>query len=131
MNKIYLYQIARFLMVGVTAAAVHFSVVVLLVQLFHYAPLIANVGGFVVSFQVSYWGHRLWTFHATDVLHREAYPKLVMVQVVNFSMNEYLFYFFMSQHLPYQLALLIVLAILPAFTFMMHKYWVFQSHVSR
>lgn len=127
MNKPQLYQIARFLTVGCTAAAVHFGVVVLLVQLFNYAPLIANVGGFVVSFQASYWGHRLWTFHASDVLHRDAYPRLVMVQVFNFSMNEYLFYFFMSQHLPYQLALLIVLSILPAFTFIMNKYWVFQG----
>lgn len=127
MNRLQLQQITRFLTVGVSAAAVHFTVVVLLVQLLNYAPLIANVGGFVVSFQVSYWGHRLWTFSATEVLHREAYPKLVMVQIVNFSMNEYLFYFFLSHDLPYPLALLIVLSILPAFTFVMNKFWVFQS----
>ncbi|HTM64465.1 MAG TPA: GtrA family protein [Gammaproteobacteria bacterium] len=127
MNKLQLLQVARFLTVGVGAATVHFTIVVLLVQLLNYAPLIANVGGFVVSFQVSYWGHRLWTFSETDVSHREAYPKLVMVQVLNFCMNEYLFYFFLSYNLPYPLALLIVLSILPAFTFVMNKFWVFQS----
>lgn len=127
MSKSQLEQIMRFLLVGVIAAAVHFSMVVLLVQSYHYLPLIANVGGFVVSFQVSYWGHRTWTFSGTEVLHREAYPRLVAVQVVNFAMNESLYYFFLSMNLPYQVALLIVLAILPAFTFISSKFWVFQK----
>lgn len=126
MNNTYIMQIARFITVGLTAACVHFSVVVMLVQLFHYAPLAANVGGFIVSFQVSYWGHRIWTFNATEVLHREAYPRLVMVQLLSFSLNESLYYYFLSQHLPYQLALLIVLTILPVFTFLTSKFWVFQ-----
>jgi len=127
MNKEQVTQIAKFLTIGSFAAVVHFSVVVLLVQLFHYVPLIANVAGFVVSFQLSYWGHRLWTFSDTMVSHREAYPKLVVVQVVNFSVNESLYFLFLSLGLPYQLALLIVLAILPVFTFITSKFWVFQS----
>lgn len=126
MSRDQLEQIARFLIVGVIAAAVHFSMVVLLVQSYDYLPLIANVGGFMVSFQVSYWGHRMWTFSGTEVLHREAYPRLVAVQVVNFALNESLYYFFLSMNLPYTLALLIVLAILPTFTFISSKFWVFQ-----
>jgi putative flippase GtrA len=126
MNRDSVLQIARFLTVGVAAAAVHFSVVVLLVQFFHYEPLIANVGGFLVSFQLSYWGHRLWTFSETEVLHRDAYPRLVAVQLFNFSINEALYYYFLSLHLPYALALFIVLAILPVFTYMTNKFWVFQ-----
>lgn len=127
MNKTQLAQIAKFLTIGSLAAVVHFSVVVLLVQTFDYAPLIANVAGFVVSFQLSYWGHRLWTFSDTHVSHREAYPRLVAVQVLNFSINEALYYLFLSLGLPYPLALLIVLAILPVFTFITSKFWVFQS----
>ncbi len=127
MNKPQLLQIMRFFSVGVLAAAVHFSVVVLLVQKFAYAPLIANIGGFLVSFQVSYFGHRLWTFSDTIIDHREAYLKLVMVQVLNFALNESLYYFLLGLHLPYQVALLIVIAIMPAFTFVTSKWWVFQS----
>lgn len=127
MNKSHLLQLARFILVGGSAAVVHFSVVVMLVHFFDYAPLIANVGGFMVSFQVSYWGHRVWTFADTVTLHREAYPKLVVVQLVNFGLNESLYYFLLSLHLPYQWALLIVLAILPAFTFVSSKFWVFQG----
>lgn len=127
MNKSQVMQIAKFLTIGTLAAAVHFSVVVLLVQIVDYVPLIANVGGFMVSVQFSYWGHRLWTFSDTVVSHREAYPRLIMIQIINFGLNESLFFLFLSLHLPYQLALLIVLAILPAFTFITSKFWVFQS----
>lgn len=120
-------QIIRFIIVGTTAAAVHFSIVVYLVQLFHYAPLIANIAAFIVAFQVSYWGHRMWTFSETEVMHREAYPKLIILQVSVLCMNEGLYYLFLSLHIPYQLALLMVLAIMPFFTFVTSKFWVFQN----
>jgi putative flippase GtrA len=126
MNKHGLYQIMRFGIVGVAAAIVHFSMVVLLVQEFAYAPLLANVAGFLIAVQVSYFGHRHWTFSETSVLHREAYPKLIAVQVMNFSLNEMFYYVLLSLHLPYQLALLLVIAIMPIFTYLSSRWWVFQ-----
>jgi len=119
-------QIMRFGIVGLTAATIHFSIVVMLVQFAGLQPLVANVFGFLISFQVGYWGHRTWTFNGTSVLHREALPRLLTVQVVAFTANETLFYTFLQMHLPYQVALLIVLTILPIFTFLMSKLWVFK-----
>lgn len=119
-------QLCRFGVVGVLAAIVHFSIVVLLVQNADLAPLIANIFGFIIAFQVSYWGHRLWTFNGTITLHRVAIAKLFFVQVVNFVLNESLFYLFLIVGLPYPIALLIVLAILPVFTFALSKLWVFR-----
>lgn len=120
------HQLFRFGIVGLTAAALHFSVVVMLVQLLSLQPLVANVFAFLVSFQLSYWGHRCITFSGTAVLHREAYPKLVMLQILNFCANESLFYFFLQMHMPYPIALLIVLATLPIFTFICSKWWIFK-----
>ena len=119
-------QLFRFGLVGVTAAAIHFSIVVSLVQTFAYAPLVANVFAFLVSFQVGYFGHRRFTFNGTTALHSVAFPKLLTLQIFNFVANESLFYFLLSLHLPYQLALLIVLATLPLFTFVVSKFWVFN-----
>ncbi len=127
MNKAQILQIMRFGLIGVTAAVVHFNTVVMLVQEFQYAPLIANVAGFLIAFQVSYWGHRNWTFSDTAMSHSDAYPRLMLVQITNFAINEYLYYIFLSLHLPYQLALIIVIAIMPIFTFITSKWWVFQS----
>lgn len=120
-----LLQIFRFGIVGLTAAAVHFTVVVMLVQHGLFIPLIANIFGFLCSFQFSYWGHRLWTFSDTAVMHRNAISKLLIIQIINFSANESLFYLFLTLNLPYPLALFIVLTILPIFTFLTSKLWVF------
>jgi putative flippase GtrA len=120
-------QLFRFGTVGLTAAAVHFYLVVSIVQTWGMAPLVANLFAFIVSFQVSYWGHRLWTFEGAEVQHRDALPKLILVQGLNFTANESLFYIFLALRLPYPVALLITLTILPIFTFVSSKFWVFRK----
>jgi len=120
-------RIARFGVVGLSAAAVHFCIVVLLVQQLQYAPLVANVFAFFLSFQVSYFGHRFWTFRETTALHRDAMPRLLLVQLINLAANEALFYLLLLLHLPYQFALILVLAILPFFTFFANRFWVFRA----
>lgn len=126
MNKLFSFpQLCRFGTVGLIATTVHFTLVVCIVQLFLLPPLIANIFGFAISFQVSYWGHRLWTFSDTAASHKVALPKLLFVQMLNFAANETLFYIFLMLSLPYPIALLIVLSILPLFTFVASKLWVF------
>jgi putative flippase GtrA len=127
-HKAMMLQIMRFGTVGLTAATIHFTIVVSLVQLAGMRPLIANVFAFLVSFQVSYWGHRKWTFSDTVELHRVAFSKLLLVQLINFVLNEFLFYVFLSLHIPYPIALLMVFAALPVFTFISNKWWVFKSY---
>lgn len=122
----WLPQLVRFGLVGVTAAAIHFAIVVLLVQKAGLAPLVANIFGFLISFQASYWGHRCWTFQGTMIVHTIAFPKLLLVQVLNLAANEALFYVFLACDLPYPVALLIVLTILPLYTFVISKVWVFN-----
>ena len=119
-------QVARFGIVGLSAAAIHFSTVMMLVQYFAMQPLVANILGFCVAFQMSYWGHRLWTFNAGSIQHSDALPRLIAVQIGNLVANEALFYTFLRMHIPYQLALLIVLTTLPIFTFLLNKFWVFR-----
>src|SRR5690349_6327456 len=114
-------QLMRFGVVGGLAAMVHLSVVVMIVQTMQIAPLVANVMGFLIGFQVSYYGHRYFTFADSDSLHRVAIPKLFLLQVMNFIINEYLFFVFLSWQLPYPIALFLVLAIMPLITFFISK----------
>jgi putative flippase GtrA len=117
----------RFGVVGVCASAVHFGIVISLVEMMAYPPLVANVLAFLLSFQVSYWGHRSWTFSGTTALHRVALPKLFLIGSVGLLANEGLFFLFLSVlHLPYQLALFFVLTILPIINFTLGKLWVFR-----
>jgi putative flippase GtrA len=120
-------QLTRFGLVGITAALVHFTVVVVLVELHWLKPLIANVAAFCVAFQVSYWGHRSWTFSGTQQKHAVAFPRLLLVSSLAFLANESMFYILMSQFkLPYILALVIVLSVLPLAVFTVNKLWVFE-----
>jgi len=121
------YQIIRFGIVGTTAAAVHFGIVVSLVEIGLMQPLAANVIAFMMGFQVSYWGHRHWTFSGTKVYHRVAMMRLFVIAVSNFMVNQTLFFiFFKLVGMPYMLALVLVLAILPVVTFTLGKLWVFR-----
>jgi putative flippase GtrA len=121
------WQLARFGIVGLSAAVVHFSVVVLLVESHHMQPLIANIIGFCTAFQISYWGHRQWTFNGTTQKHTIAFPRLLLVSVLAFIANEGMFYLLMEQFaLPYPVALILVLSILPLVVFVVNKLWVFE-----
>lgn len=120
-------ELTRFGLVGGTAAVVHFTTVLMLVEHLGIPPLISNIVGFLIAFQVSYWGHRLFTFKGTRSTHREALPKLLTIQTINFAANESLFYFLLSLHFAYPFALLVVLTILPLFTYFTSKHWIFQK----
>lgn len=132
-NKLPLFfQLTRFGIVGLTGAAIQFSIVVLFVQNKICVPLTANIFGFMIAFIATYWGHSLWTFKnqrgagGVAVLHHVAITKLFVVQIVNFVCNESLFYVFLLFKLHYQIALLIVLTVMPIFTFIASKFWVFK-----
>lgn len=120
-------RLLKFGIVGTLAALLHLSTVMFLVSQYQLLPLSANIFGFLLGFQVSYWGHRSWTFHETTVEHQVALPRLFLLQVGNFAANEILFYILLSFHLPYPLALLIVLMILPALTFTISRFWIFKT----
>src|SRR5687768_8185455 len=127
MNKFLFFQLLRFGLVGILAAFVHFSIVIWLVESGFLKPLVANIAAFLVAFQVSYSGHRYWTFRGTETQHKLAFPRLLILQITNLIANEGLFYIFLSFfHLPYPIALVLVLAILPLATFTISKFWVFR-----
>lgn len=122
-----LLQLMRFGIVGISAACLHFTGVVILVESGLLTPLLANVIAYGFAFPVSYFGHRYWTFHTTTALHSVAMPRLLLISTTNFFANEGLFYIFMSVfNLSYPIALLIVLTILPIATFFLSKFWVFR-----
>jgi putative flippase GtrA len=125
-NKLFL-QVMRFCTIGTLAASVNFGIVLALVESNLLSPLTANIIAFFFAFQISYFGHRLWTFNQTQTQHQIAAPRLLLVAGTAFIANEGLFYLLLSNfHLPYPIALLLVLTILPVATFTASKFWVFR-----
>ena len=91
-------------------------------------PLLANVGAFITAFQVSYWGHRGWTFRAGDQRHGRTLPRFVLVSGGSFLLNEALYYILLRYtSLDYRLSLLIVLVIVAALTYILSRQWAFRT----
>ncbi len=121
-------QPIRFVMVGGTAAAVHFSVVLILVELFFSHPLIANLIAFCIAFFVSFSGQRLFTFSNTNKSIKQSLLPYLLISVTSFICNEILLsigiYIF---KIPYQIALIIVLILVAVGTYFSSKHWAFAK----
>jgi putative flippase GtrA len=124
-------QLARFGVVGVAAMAVHWLIVAGIVPL-GMAPLIANVIGFAVAFNVSYFGHRNWTFSASDgpaaAGHAITFTRFLSVAGASFILNELMYSLLLRYTaLDYRAALLLVLIAVAALTFVLSRYWAFRQ----
>ena len=127
MSPLLKHELSRFIVVGTLAAATHFMVVLVLVR-FGWAPLLANVIAFVIAFQVSYFGHRGWTFQSQQTQHRRAWPRFLAVASCGFTLNESLYYLLLRYSLlPYWLALAIVLILVAGLTFLSSRAWAFRQ----
>lgn len=121
-------QISRFGIIGAIAAAVHFISVVAVVQYFNISPLIANIIAFLIAFNVSYFGHRYWTFDSGVNESQAMMRKFFIVAVFSFGLNQFLFYVLLKfAHIYYPLALFVVLMAVPPLTFVLSKTWAFKN----
>jgi len=122
-------QLFLFGLVGVGAMLVHMAVVWQLVESMAFAPLRANVVGFLVAFGVSYLGHGRLTFrgHGTEV--GASLPRFFLVASLGFAVNQgayalLLAYFGPQRYLP---LLAMVLVGVAALTFVLSRFWAFSS----
>lgn len=116
-------QLARFGAVGIAAMAVHWVAVTLLVPL-GVEPLFANIIAFAIAFNVSYVGHRNWTF-ADKTPHAATFRRFLGVALLSFALNEVLYYLLLRQGVEYRIALFVVLVAVAALTFVLSRYWAF------
>lgn len=118
-------QMARYGLVGVLATLVHFSVVVMLVELLHMDPVISNVPAFFTGFLVSYYSNRSWTFAGSGG-RSGCLPKYLLVQIVGLGLN--LGIMFLTVNVlkwSYIVGLCLALLCAALVTFLLNKYWTF------
>ncbi len=120
------WQLCRFGIVGVSAAAVNFLMVVIIVENAQWDPLLANIVAFLLAFIVSYIGHRFWTFnHKTH--KKSSLTKFLIVAVNSFICNEGLFAILLhTTSVHYTTALIITIFVVAIITFIFSKLWAFK-----
>ncbi len=114
--------------VGVTAMLVHLGSVSLLLVPIGLPPLVANVLGFLLAFQVSHAGHHRLTFVAAEAPVSRSRKRFFLVALSSFAVNELMYAVLLHfTDLDYRVALAIVLFAVAALTFVSARTWAFAS----
>lgn len=116
------------MVVGATAALVHWGVVVALVSSDLLPPLIANIIGWLVAFVVSFSGHYQLTFRHQGTPLRRSVRRFFLLSGAGFLVNESSYAFLLDQTaLPYELLLAVVLVGVAFLTFVASRLWAFAA----
>lgn len=119
-------RLMRFGIVGLSAFAVNWLVVVAVVSTGWMNPLRANVVAFLVAFSVSYAGHRGWTFAGYGGRHTQSFPRFALVAVIGFLVNEGCYYLLLDKlRVDYRAGLVIAVGIAAVSTYVLSACWAF------
>jgi putative flippase GtrA len=117
-------RLIYFSSIGATAASVHILVVLCLVTYVQIHPLIANIFGFLIAFNVSYLGHKYVTFSQLQDQKQLSLPHYFLVASSAGILNELLYYILLSYtHLNYLIALILVLGFVALYTYTASRFW--------
>lgn len=117
--------IARFGIVGVSAAVVHACVAVGLLELAHVPPMLSNIGGFLVAFIVSFTGHHAWSFRSDDEVQTgQRMRRFFVLAVLN---NGALAALLKFTQLPGAVGIIIAIFVVPPLTFLGARLWAFAE----
>lgn len=123
-----LLYLLRFGIIGLVAAAIHYWMVVALVELGDMAPLLANLGGFASACWCSYFGHRHWTFvdrRTTNATH--FFFRVLAIAMLGFLLNQLVFSLLLTHAaVPYFISLAIVVVVVAALTYGLTRLWAFR-----
>ncbi len=122
-------QLGSFVGVGVVATALHYAVLVLLVQLGGVAPVPAALCGFVVGGVLSYALNRRHTF-GSERPHEEAAWRFMLVAGVAFVLTYALMRVMVEGWLiPYLPAQVVTSGLVMMWTFTANKLWTFRGEL--
>ena len=122
-----LREINVFIAVGVTATACQVGVSLAAQRLLGLGPMAATLVGYGASVGVSYLGNSLFTFRRR-ALHGPQFVRFAAISLAGLAINQGVV--FVATHLlgwPLWQALIPVVAIVPASTFVMSKLWAFRE----
>lgn len=119
-------RVMWFIVTGGAAAAVHLASVVLLVERAGWAPLLANVAGWLIAFAVSFGGHRHLSFADQAAPPARALRRFFAVSALGFAINEAAYAWLLhGGALGYRVALAAVLVGVALLTWLLSRHWAF------
>jgi putative flippase GtrA len=121
-------QYGRFTLVGLGATALHVLVYAATIELLDLAPLAANALGFAAGVNVSFIGHRRWTFaggYAENTARSLA--RFWVVALMGFALNTGFVHLVTGTlGLHYRWSIPLIAGVTPVVTFTLSKLWAFR-----
>jgi putative flippase GtrA len=125
-------EVARFIVVGTAAAAVHLLIVMMLVTWLRWQPLGANLCGWLVAFWVSFFGHYGWTFRGSALGVSASARRFFVLSAGGFAVNEALYAAALRwSALRFDWLLACVLVFMAVLTFVASRLWAFRGSGGR
>jgi putative flippase GtrA len=125
-----LLQYGRFGIVGLGATLIHVLAYAGLIELLAAPPLVANALGFAAGVNLSFAGHRGWTFrdqHARADARRSL-PRFWAVALLGFALNTTFVWLVTGPlALAYGWAIPLIAGVTPVVTFALSKLWAFRA----
>lgn len=119
-------QFVKFALVGGLATALHYAILVVLVEGLRWPPVAATSVGFVVSALGNYLLNRRFTFRSQR-RHVEAAPRFAVVAVVGFWINAGVVWLaFNAAGLHYLVAQVVATLATVGWTFGANRHWTFS-----
>jgi putative flippase GtrA len=108
---------------------VHVLAYVAGIELFGLGPIAANALGFALGVNVSFAGHRSWTFRgASDVGRGRSLARFWMVALLGFALNTAFVHLTTGPlGLAYGWAIPLIVGVTPLVTFALSKLWAFRG----
>ena len=124
----FITQLARFLLVGGIATAVHSSVYFCIVAINESWPFIANFAGYFVAVIFSFFGQKHFTFKNREAATKQTVSKFLFSSMLGLGLNSIWVFFVVSLlNLHPYYALIGIAVVTPAISFVLLKYWVFKE----
>lgn len=118
------HRLAYFIGIGGTAALMHVLVVMHLVRSMQMNPLIANIIAFFIAFNISYLGHKYFTFSRLNDKKQLSLPHFFLVAASGGLLNELLYFLFLHfTPLNYIVALILVLGLISVYSYLVSRFW--------
>lgn len=118
------HRLAYYIGIGGTSALTHILVVLHLVKNMHFHPLVANVIAFFIAFNISYVGHKYFTFSGLSDQKQLSLPHFFIVASSGGLLNELLYFLLLHfTNLNYAIALILVLGLVSVYSYVISRFW--------
>lgn len=126
-------SLIKYGLVGLLGTALHFGLLVALVELAGARPVLASAAGFVVVLLVSYELNRRWTFNrAAPGARLHTFAKYAATSLMGLGLNTAIMYAAVDVlALPYTVGQAGVTLVIPVFNYIMNRTWTFAERETR